>query len=378
MWYEHNVSSASRYNYTQVTGPRSLNGFIRDQPDTGVFNQRTVWKTRQAYLQDTVKLFNDTLTLDFGVKIPRVTATSKALPGTAKTPISPNSSSQFASGRLSSGKGILPGVGIHYRLANNQELFASYAKNIAMFQGGFKLGPQAVNQATWDSQPSLNPETSHSLEIGYRMVKDHFQTSIAAYKVRFDNRLLQYNPCNSRQPVGPGCGNRFYNAGGVDSHGAELTFLWTPSPHWNWYNSASYNRSTYLNDYTQGGALQHTRGKIQVDTPVTLLASQISLDYEGWHASLRGKYTGKRYYTYTNDQGFGGFTVFDLGASYDFGQTTWAKDVRIAFNISNLTNKRYASNLDSSVFAPSDPDGSIYVFHGSAPRQVFGTLDVRF
>jgi iron complex outermembrane receptor protein len=30
------------------------------------------------------------------------------------------------------------------------------------------------------------------------------------------------------------------------------------------------------------------------------------------------------------------------------------------------------------VFAPSDPAGKLYVFHASAPRQVFGTIDLRF
>jgi len=300
------------------------------------------------------------------------------LPGVAQAPIAPSSSSQFASGKLSASKALLPELGLHYQLDAAQELFASYAKNIAMFQGGFKLGPQAVSQAVWDSQGALKPEKSRSVEAGYRLVQDTFQASAALYKVRFDNRLLQYNPCNSRQPVGPGCGNRFYNVGGVNSHGLELTLLWTPSSHWNWYNSASFNRSTYASDYVQGGVRQATDGKLQVDTPTKLFASELTYTYGPWFASLRGKYTGKRYYTYTNDQGFGGYTTFDLGAGYDFGPVGFAKGVRLAFNVTNLTDKRYAANLDSSVFAPSDPTGTIYVFHASAPMQLFGTLDVRF
>lgn len=196
--------------------------------------------------------------------------------------------------------------------------------------------------------------------------------------MRFDNRLLQYNPCDSRQPVGPTCGNRFYNVGGVDSRGAELTVLWTPNEHFSWYTSASLNRSTYASNYVQAGVEQQIKGKIQTDTPKQLLATEITWRDDGWFASLRGKYTGERFYTYTNDQGFGGFTVFDLAGGYDFGQVGFAKGVRLSFNVTNLTNKRYASNLDSSVFAPSDPAGKLYVFHASAPRQVFGTIDLRF
>jgi len=379
VWYEHNVSSASRYNFTDVTGPRDLSGFLGGQPDTGTFDQRTRWQTRQAYLQDTVRLLDDRLSIDAGVKSPHVTADAQALPGIAKKPISPTSSGQFSTGKLSASKALLPEVGVRYRLDEGQEVFASFAKNIAMFQGGFKLGPQAVSQAVWDETVgNLKPEQSRSLEAGYRIVRSTFQASAAAYKVNFDNRLLQYNPCNSRQPNGPNCGNRFYNVGGVDSHGVELTFLWTPSSHFSWYNSASYNRSTYDSDYVQGGVLEPTKGKIQVDTPSKLFASEVTFTYGPWFASLMGKYTGKRYYTYTNDQGFGGFTTFDLGAGYDFGRVSVAKDVRFTLNVTNLTNKRYASNFDSSVFAPTDPDGTISVFHTSAPVQLFGSLDIRF
>ncbi|MET0255180.1 MAG: TonB-dependent receptor [Luteibacter sp.] len=377
VWYEHNVSSASRYS-SYVTGPRDLSGPIDTQPDLGVFDQRTVWNTRQAFLQDTMRFLNDTLTIDLGVKSPHVTSDAQALPGDAKAPISPASNNQFATGKLSASKALLPQFGARYKLAEGQEVFASFSKNIAMFQGGFKLGPQAVSQSIWNSQGDLKPEKSRSLEAGYRIEQDSFAASAAAYKVRFDNRLLQYNPCDSRQPVGPTCGNRFYNVGGVNSQGVELTFVWTPTSHLRWYNSASYNRSTYASDYVQAGVVQRTKGRIQTDTPSKLFATQIDWNQGPWFASLRGKYTGERFYTYTNDQGFGGFTTWDLSAGYDFGAFSVAKDVRLTLNATNLTDKRYASNFDSSAFVPSDPSGTAYVFHASAPRQFFATLDVRF
>ena len=47
---------------------------------------------------------------------------------------------------------FLPEVGVHWQVAPGHELFASYAENMAMFQGGFKLGPQSVSQAVWDAQ----------------------------------------------------------------------------------------------------------------------------------------------------------------------------------------------------------------------------------
>ncbi len=46
----------------------------------------------------------------------------------------------------------------------------------------------------------------------------------------------------------------------------------------------------------------------------------------------------------------------------------------LALNVTNLTDVRYASNFDNSVFAPTDPTGTIIVAHASAPRQFFVTL----
>jgi iron complex outermembrane receptor protein len=63
--------------------------------------------------------------------------------------------------------------------------------------------------------------------------------------VKFDNRLLQYNPCPTNQQQNPGCGNSFHNAGSVTSKGAELGVLWKPLAWLTWYNSASYSKSTY-------------------------------------------------------------------------------------------------------------------------------------
>ena len=361
-----------------MDGPRDFSGLAKGQPDVGVFAQETEWKTRQFYLQDTVRLLDDRLRLEAGFKAMNAQSQARALPGIAKTPISPTSNNQFATGNLRARDSFLPSAGVYFQLDAQQEVFASYAENIAMFQGGFKLGPQAVSQATWNSQGTLKPEQSRTFELGYRWIGERTQLSLAGYDVRFDNRLLQYNPCDSRQPVGPECGNRFYNVGSVNSRGAELTVLWTPTAQLSWYNSASFNDSTYGSDYMQNGVVVPTKGKTQTDTPKTLLSSELKWRSGPWSAELRGKYTGKRYYTYTNDQGFGGFTVFDAGAAYDFGQLGFVQKLKLSLNVTNLGDKRYASNLDSSVFAPTDAAGKLYVFHASAPRQAFISLDARF
>ena len=68
------------------------------------------------------------------------------------------------------------------------------------------------------------------------------------------------------------------------------------------------------------------------------------------------------------------YTTLDLGLGYKFGGFGWAKGAKVAVNITNLTDARYAANFDNSVFAPTDAPGGLLVFHASAPRQFFITF----
>ncbi len=397
LWIEYNTSSAARYIWTDVTEDKlkqmSLAHFLGGTPSTAQWVQETEWDTTQTYLQDTIKLLGDALSFDFGFKSTDARSDARAINGISATP--PPASSQFASGQLKAKDSFLPQVGARWRFLPGNEVFASYAENLAMFQGGFKLGPQSVSQSVWDAQGQfLKPETSKNFDLGYRYVGDQLQASIAAYKVDFNNRLLQYNPCPTNLQQNPGCGNSFHNAGGVTSKGVELGLLWTPLSWLSWYNSASYNKSTYDEDmaWSTGATTSitlPTAGKQQVDTPKQMFASVLTVKQGGFSASLQGKFTGRRYYTWTNDQSFGGYTTFDLGLGYAFGGFGVLKNAKLALNVTNLTDKRFASNFDSSVFAPSDSGviangdsnaiaGDVLVFHSSAPRQVIGTFSVSF
>jgi iron complex outermembrane receptor protein len=283
-WLEENTSSAQRYIWTNVTGPSDLGLFLKGQPSTAQWVQQTQWGTQQFYVQDTVSLLDDTLSIDFGFKGTHAKSNAKALPGISVT--APPASSQFATGTLTARDFFLPEAGVRYQIAPGHEVYASYSENMAMFQGGFKLGPQSVTQPVWNAQgATLVPETSRSLDFGYRFVTDGLQLSLAGYHVNFDNRLLQYNPCPTNLQQNPGCGNSFHNAGSVTSNGAELGVMWQPLPWLNWYNSASYNETTYdqdLNFCTTTCVLYATAGKQQVDTPKQLLASVVTVRQDGF------------------------------------------------------------------------------------------------
>ncbi|RMH93208.1 TonB-dependent receptor [Lysobacter pythonis] len=366
LWYEKNDHDVER-NFYYVDGP-FLDDLYLANPDRRLFDQNFDIRTRQFYVQDRMRFMDERLTVDVGIKSPNTRMSAKARPGTE---------TRLASGTLTASKSVLPQVGVGFKINANHEVFASYAENIAAFVGGGSGGPFQVSPASFAASAGLAPEQSSTFETGYRTFGDKYQASIAAYHVKFDNRLLSLNPCSSIE-VGtrPECVTRFVNVGSVQSRGAELTFILKPVDGLQWYNALSWNKTTYENDYTAGGAIVPVAGKITVDTPRRMASSQLSWNRDGFFANLRAKYTGKRYYTYTNDQSVPGVTTFDAGVGYDFGPGLSLGNVKVALNATNLTNKRYAGQLSS--FAPSDPNGTRYAIHASAPRQVFITFGAEF
>ncbi|WP_057973212.1 TonB-dependent receptor [Lysobacter antibioticus] len=368
-WYESNHHDVQR-NFYFIEGPVNDDRYLRD-PDRRLFFQKYRINTRQAYLQDTISLLDGRMTLDIGAKSTRVDMRARQVaPSTMEVP--------NATGRLKTDKSFLPQLGIGYKLGEGQELFAAYTRNVAAFVGGGAGGPLAINQAAFDAQKdSLDPEESRTIEAGYRRVGETYQASLSLYAVRFDNRLLSLNPCSSIEAgTRPECITKFFNVGSVDSVGSELVFIWKPSEQFQWYNALSWNKSTYQDNYIDAGREIQTRDKRVVDVPDKMLSSEVSYRNGPWLLSLSGKYTGKRYYTYTNDNGFGGSTTFDASARYTFGAMGPFRQWSVALNGSNLTDKRTASNL--TAFSAADPQGKTFAFHANAPRQVFLTIDARF
>lgn len=369
VWYESNHHDVQR-NFYFIDGPINDDYFLSD-PDRRLFFQKYRINTRQAYLQDTIRWLDGRLTVDVGAKSTYVDMRAKQV-DTVPMEV-PN-----ASGRLKTDKSFLPQAGVSYKIDDRQEVFAAWTRNVASFVGGGAGGPLAIGQAAFDVQKrSLKPEESSTVEAGYRRVGDTYQASFSVYSVRFDNRLLSLNPCSSIEAgTRPECMTQFFNVGSVDSLGSELALIWAPVEGFEWYNALSWNRSRYQDDYIDGGRVVPTRGKRVVDVPDTMWSSEVSYHTGPWRVSLAGKYTGKRYYTYTNDNGFGGYTTFDASARYAFGGAGPLKQWSLALNVTNLTDKRTASNL--SAFTAFDPDGKAFAFHANAPRQVFLTLDARF
>lgn len=361
VWGEDSKHTVQR-NFYFISGPVDDSYFLHD-PNIRVFYQRYKTQTRQFYLQDSITLLDGRMRFDIGLKSPHTTTTSTTVLGV------------YANGRLRASKGALPQLGFGYKFDDRNEVFASYAQNIAAFQAGIN-GPLATTQVAFDAFASkLKPEESSTIEAGYRHGDDFFEGSIALYAVKFKNRLLPIQQCSSGIQ---GCPSAYANVGAADSRGAEATFILKPMQGLRWYNSLSYNKSTYADDYLNGTTLVPVKGKTTVDSPKLLFNSELAWTMNGWDAHLAANYTGKRYYTYLNDGSVPGYWMFNASAGYDFGKTGFMQDLRVALNVTNLANKHYFGTIGSNGFAASDVGGYFATMQAGAPRQGMLTVTAKF
>ena len=368
LWYEDSNHNVQR-NYYYITGPIDDSYFLRD-PNIRQFYQHYETTTRQFYVQDSFKLLDDRLAVDIGFKSPHSKVTAAAVPGT----LSYGTAGSYADGTLTASKNFLPQVGASYQLGDGNELFGSYAKNIAAYQAGI-TGPLATTQVAFDLfGKQLKPEQSRTFEGGFRRVTDAYQVSLALYDVKFDNRLLVISQCSGIV----GCPAGYANVGSVSSRGAELALNFKLAPALHWSNSLSYNRSRYDSDYLNGTTVVATGGKTVVDSPKQLFFSELAWTPGAWDLRLSANYTGKRYYTYTNDASVPSFWVANAEAGYDFGKLGFAQDLKLALNVTNLTNKRYFATIGSNGFVANDPNGTFQTLLPGAPRAAMLTGTLKF
>lgn len=353
IWLEHNIHDLAR-RYYAATGPQDTNRFL-DNPFLTGFAQRFQVRTAQLHLQDSIRMLDDKLTLNAGIKHPRVTVDSSSI------------NAARAAGQLEAQQGLLPQLGLNYEASHDIDLFASVARNMRAFEAGV-YGQFSQSQAAFDqSAGKLKPETSVTGDIGLRWQRGAFAGSLALYEASFHDRLLSVATCAGVV----GCPNTVVNVGRVATHGAELALNWRPARHWSWFNAATINNSRYRSNYVDQGMLISVDGKQVVDSPRLMWHSEAAYDDKAWFARLAAKYTGPRFYSFINDGKVSGFTLWNLSGGYRWAH--WSLQVQVG----NLFNKRYFSTIGSNQFVASDPAGTFPTLLTGAPREIFISISGR-
>jgi len=377
-WYER----AKHEQYGPMVGV-DANGNANDiwlkegrinRPDGTPFQSRD-WKTNstayQFSLQDTISLFNDKLTLNIGLRVPTMKRdfTNYANEGT-------NSATTYNIER--SYTKALPQLGLRYQIDNNNQIFASLARNM-------KVPPNFVYSATNNvkvnpdgtlSYAEVPPELSYNLDIGYRLQSDKLTAQATIYTVDFtDRQATAFDPQLAQSSV--------TNVGKVKTQGFEIELGNTPVNGWSFYGSVGYAKSEIKDDLqVSKGVYIPTAGKQMTLTPEWKAGLSAQYETGVWYTRLKMKYTGGQFATMTNDEFVPSYTLLGFDAGYQFPNTGWLKKPTIRLSVSNLTNEKYRNpasfNITNAQAYPGGVTGKSVFYYMGSPRFTSVTLSADF
>lgn len=359
-WHEDNRASTDRNYYAASLSVRpDVTRFLTD-PFRSDFLTDLTTVTNHVFVSDSWTL-SDALTIAGGFKGARV---SNGITTRAGTP--------FINGRIAATDWFQPQLGATWR-AGGQEFFASYAENMRAYISSFR-GPFGTTQVGFEAiRNTLKPETSRTLEAGWRFDLGPVRGVVAAYDVKFRNRLLAaFSGANIL-----GNPSILQNVGSVTSRGVELAATWQVARPLALIGSYSYNDSRYDDDTVNGTAFVRTKGVRTVDTPAHLAKGEVNYDDGRFFGNLAGAYTARRNVTYTGDVTVKGYTLFDAAIGYRFPANGSLAGFEVQVNAVNLTDVDYIAALGSGQFFNTAASLNNTLQAGS-PRQVFGTLRRRF
>lgn len=365
VWIEDNEFNQARrfYGESSLTTPtRSFDEFQRN-PLLTQWEYDFTTETLQFHVQDSWQV-SDALRLEFGFKSVQVDIDADTVAGDNKT------------GSIETDESFLPQIGFMYVIDDRNELFGAASRNVRAFIGAASgVSPWSATQAGFEAiRNTLEPETATTIEFGWRFRNDVLEGVVSAYHVDFSDRLLAIQQGSAII----GNFNALANVGSVKTRGLEGGLDWSIGDNWNWYNSASLNRSTYEDDYLSGTTLIRTGGKTLTDSPEWMLSSELGYDSESLFAKLNYKYTSERQYTYLNEGSVSSFGMMNLALGYRFGNLGAAKDLTLQLDVTNLLDKDYIATVGSGGFGNSDLAGTAQTLLPGAPRQLFVSLKAAF
>lgn len=364
VWLEQNDFGQARRFYPENNplGPtQDFTDFLRD-PLLTQWEYTFSTRTTQFHIADTYSV-NDALKVNFGFKSMKVENSASTITGPNKT------------GTIDASEGFLPQVGVTYDVSDNQEIFGQFARNARAFVSANTAGPFSTTAAGFVAiKDVLQPETSNSLEFGYRFRSTEFEGSLTAYRVGFDDRLLAIQQ-------GPGIvGNPsvLANVGGVTTVGLEAALNWRPVENLSLFASAAWNDSTFDDDYFTNGNRVTVSGKTVPDAPEIMIRGEVAYDDGNFFAKTDFNYVGERYYTFLNQGSVDSYTLINASVGYRVTTLDFLKDLTIQASVTNATDELYISTVGSNGFVNSDPSGTTQTLLVGAPAQYFVSVKARF
>lgn len=223
---------------------------------------------------------------------------------------------------------LTPTVALMFKPMPSTTLYASY---VEAFDGGTTVGTTFANAGA-----QLNPVKSKQYEIGAKTDQGIWTGTAALFRIE---RGAEYT--NSQ--------NVLVQDGLSIYQGAELAGAARIGSQWEVGGSAMY-----LDSYYDKG--QTYNGNRVAGAPSFILTGRLAyrIPYvPGLKVGIDGKYTGTTKLRPAGDLTLGGYTIFNLGATYS--TRVAGKELTLRAALTNLTNKRYWGFQYAEYIQPGDP-----------------------
>jgi len=216
------------------------------------------------------------------------------------------------------------------------EVFAGYAEN-------FKAIYDEILERPESDLDALEPETAENLEAGLRYRNGPLLLSATAFQIDFENRIIFLSP---ESAAGPdyliGTNGTYFNAGGIESDGLELTADFQISDSLSLYGAFTLNDASYVGtgDAAVDAGLGIQPGNDVVGIPDQQLV--LSLDWTGNRlaAGISGKHTGERPIRLDNSWVADSYTTVDAYLTLNGGDN-WS----VTLLINNAFDEDYLGGI---------------------------------
>jgi iron complex outermembrane receptor protein len=360
-------------------------------------NRLTIAGLDQVSIEYIGKFFDDHLRLDLGVRDPFIHRTLNQYcytnpPATVYCTSYP----VVASGTLSTQKtafGVapfafskeygqpLPNVGATWMFDSANQVFIDYtqALNAPINDDLYSIGVIGVggSSATSPGAIGVKPETSSTIEGGYRYQTSSLRATIDGYYIEDNNHIVSAFSQLTQDSVDT-------NVGAIHFWGIEGQAAWVPIDHLTLIGEFAYEHSEVVGNIPFSSSLTiPTNGKQFYDTPPWMVGGRAVYEWNQVVAGLQFKYVDARYVTAVNDLRVPSYTTVDMDLRYklDFIKP----GTYVQFNVINLFDQRYIGSINySSSNSNVLPTGAANPYYSypfaiqGTPRTVQGTLRFTF
>ncbi|MDE2357129.1 MAG: TonB-dependent receptor [Alphaproteobacteria bacterium] len=326
-----------------------------------------------GFVQDTISLFDNRLTLTPGVKFIFANTFDNDQVGFYYPYAgSPSDTEHY----------IAPTVGVNYQITHDVAAFFAFGQNIKFpdigaFYGAVPAYANAAGGAAFQTPPiTIKPEHVNDFEGGLRYEHGGLYLEADIYRENFTNTFItQFNAVTGSTAVSNG-GNSRYQGIELQARDAfDLGAYGKLAPFINY----SYNQAQYTSAFSdQASGLTVAAGEPLANVPMDEMQFGVTWTYDGWSVNAVGRRIGGEFIVNNDTGGTTGvknpaYFTADLGIEKTFplhGIGILAKSVTASLNFTNLFNKYF---LNTYYFQ----GGAEYATPG-APRAILGRVDLNF